>query len=174
VFDVEELATHGGSLRIWATLPGASDTWPATPAVERLLGREREAGLDTLDGYTAFAPKVEGLIADLQGCLSDAKAESARVAAYGAAAKGNTLLNAAGVTTDDIGYVVDRSPHKQGRFLPGSHLPILEPDQVRRDRSDYLVVLPWNLRDEIMAQMADVREWGCRFIVPVPRLEIIP
>jgi SAM-dependent methyltransferase len=174
VFDVEELPTHGGSLRIWATLPGASEVWPTTPEVERVLSREREAGLDTLDGYTAFAPRVEGLIADLRGCLRDAKAESARVAAYGAAAKGNTLLNAAGVTTDDIGYVVDRSPHKQGRFLPGSHLPILEPDQVRRDRSDYLVVLPWNLRDEIMAQMADVREWGCRFVVPIPRLEIIP
>jgi SAM-dependent methyltransferase len=174
VFDVEQLATHGGSLRIWATLPGASEAWPETPEVERILSREREAGLDTLDGYTAFAPRAEGLISDLQACLRDAKAESARVAAYGAAAKGNTLLNAAGVTTADIGYVVDRSPHKQGRFLPGSHLPILEPDQVRRDRSDYLVVLPWNLLDEIMAQMADVREWGCRFVVPIPRLEIIP
>jgi SAM-dependent methyltransferase len=174
VFDVEELSTHGGSLRIWATLPGAAEAWPTTPSVESVLAKERVAGLDAVDGYLSFAPRVERLIEDLRSCLRDAKAESARVAAYGAAAKGNTLLNAAGVTIDDIGYVVDRSPHKQGRFLPGSHLPIYEPDQVRRDRSDYLIVLPWNLREEIMAQMADVRKWGCRFVVPIPRLEIIP
>jgi SAM-dependent methyltransferase len=174
VCDVEELPTHGGSLRIWATLPGASEAWPTRPAVDRVLAKERASGLDAIDGYLAFAPRVESLIADLWSCLHNAKAESARVAAYGAAAKGNTLLNTAGVTTDDIGYVVDRSPHKQGRFLPGSHLPIYEPNQVRRDRSDYLIVLPWNLRDEIIAQMADVREWGCRFVFPIPRLEIIP
>lgn len=173
VFDVEELPTHGGSLRIWATLPVASDVWPTTPEVERILARERTAGLDAPDGYVAFAPRVEGLIADLRACLRAARAENARVAAYGAAAKGNTLLNASGVTTEDIDYVVDRSPHKQGRFLPGSHLPIFEPDRVRRDKSDYLIVLPWNLREEIMAQMSDVREWGCRFVVPIPRLEII-
>jgi hypothetical protein len=130
--------------------------------------------LHSLEGYRTFAPRVETLLADLRRFLGDAKAAGERVAAYGAAAKGNTLLNSAEVTTEEIGYVVDRSPHKQGRFLPGSHLPILEPDHVRDDRPDYLLVLPWNLRDEITAQMADVREWGCRFVVPVPRLELVP
>jgi SAM-dependent methyltransferase len=174
VFDVDELTTHGGSLRIWASRADAAKAWPETSAVERVIEMERAAGLHSLDGYREFAPRVESLLADLRRFLGDAKGAGERVAAYGAAAKGNTLLNAAEVTTEEIGYVVDRSPHKQGRFLPGSHLPILEPDHVRDDRPDYLLVLPWNLRDEITAQMADVREWGCRFVVPVPRLELVP
>jgi SAM-dependent methyltransferase len=173
VFDVEELTTHGGSLRIWASRPTASASRPATPAVERVLEAERAAGLDAVEGYRAFAPRVERVLAELRRFLDDAKSAGARVAAYGAAAKGNTLLNAADVTTDDVGYVVDRNPHKQGRLLPGSHLPILEPDHARRDRPDYLLVLPWNLRDEIIGEMADVREWGCRFVVPIPRLEVV-
>jgi SAM-dependent methyltransferase len=174
VFDVDELTTHGGSLRIWASRADAAKAWPETAAVERVLETERAAGLHSLEGYRKFAPRVESLLADLRRFLWDAKAAGERVAAYGAAAKGNTLLNAAEVTTEEIGYVVDRSPHKQGRFLPGSHLPILEPDHVRDDQPDYLLVLPWNLRDEITAQMADVQEWGCRFVVPVPRLELVP
>jgi C-methyltransferase C-terminal domain/Putative zinc binding domain len=174
VFDVDELTTHGGSLRIWASRADASKAWPETAAVERVLETERAAGLHSLEGYREFASRVESLLADLRRFLGDAKAAGERVAAYGAAAKGNTLLNTAEVTTEEIGYVVDRSPHKQGRFLPGSHLPILEPDHVRNDRPDYLLVLPWNLRDEITAQMADVQEWGCRFVVPVPRLELVP
>jgi len=174
VFDVDELTTHGGSLRIWASRLDAAKAWPETAAVERVLETERAAGLHSLEGYREFAPRVESLLADLRRFLRDAKAAGERVAAYGAAAKGNTLLNTAEVTTEEIGYVVDRSPHKQGRFLPGSHLPILEPDHVRDDRPDYLLVLPWNLRDEITAQMADVRKWGCRFVVPVPRLEVVP
>jgi SAM-dependent methyltransferase len=174
IFDVEELPTHGGSLRIWATRPDAAEAWPATATVEQVLEAERAAGLDAVEGYEAFAPRVESLLAELRSFLQDAQATGEGVAAYGAAAKGNTLLNAASVTTDQIGYVVDRNPHKQGRFLPGSHLPILEPDHVRRDKPDYLLLLPWNLRDEITAQMADVREWGCRFVVPVPRVELVP
>jgi SAM-dependent methyltransferase len=174
IFDVEELPTHGGSLRIWATRPNAAEASPATAAVDQVLDAERAAGLHTVEGYKAFAPRVESLLAELKSFLQDAKAKGEGVAAYGAAAKGNTLLNAASVTTDQIGYVVDRNPYKQGRFLPGSHLPILEPDHVRRDKPDYLLLLPWNLRDEITAQMADVREWGCRFVVPVPRVELVP
>jgi SAM-dependent methyltransferase len=174
IFDVEELPTHGGSLRIWATRPSAAEAWPPTPAVEEVLEAERAAGLDAVEGYEAFAPRVESLLAELRSFLRNAQAKGEGVAAYGAAAKGNTLLNAASVTIEEIGYVVDRSPHKQGRFLPGSHLPILEPDHVRRDKPDYLLLLPWNLRDEITAQMADVREWGCRFVVPVPRVELVP
>jgi SAM-dependent methyltransferase len=174
IFDVEELRTHGGSLRIWATRPDAAETWPPTSAVEQVLDAELAAGLDAVEGYEAFAPRVKSLLGELRSFLQDAQARGEGVAAYGAAAKGNTLLNAASVTTDQIGYVVDRNPHKQGRFLPGSHLPILEPDHVRRDKPEYLLLLPWNLRDEITAQMADVREWGCRFVVPVPRVELVP
>jgi SAM-dependent methyltransferase len=172
LFDVEELRTHGGSLRIWAA--SASDPRPATPAVDRVLAAERAAGLHELDGYRDFAPRVEALLEDLRRFLRDAAAEGARVAAYGAAAKGNTLLNSARVGTGQIRYVADRSPHKQGMFLPGSHLPIVDPDHVRRDRPDYLLVLAWNLRDEIAEQMADVREQGCQFVVPVPHLALVP
>jgi C-methyltransferase C-terminal domain len=171
VFDVEELPTHGGSLRIWAETGAAR---PTSPAVERVVDAERAAGLDVVDGYSDFAPRVEALLADLRRFLNAARSDGRRVAAYGAAAKGNTLLNAAAVTSELIDYVVDRSPYKEGKYLPGSHLPIFDPDHVRREQPDYLLVLPWNLRDEIVAQMADVREWGCRFVVPVPRVEVIP
>jgi SAM-dependent methyltransferase len=170
VFDVEELPTHGGSLRIWACRPETARA--EEPDVERLLAEERAAGLGSVGGYADFAPRVEALLGDLRKFLDDAREAEQRVAAYGAAAKGNTLLNAARVTTDDVGYVVDRNPHKQGRFLPGSHLPIHDPDHVRRDRPDYLLILPWNLRDEITSQMADVREWGGRFVIPVPSVEV--
>jgi SAM-dependent methyltransferase len=173
LFDVEELDTHGGSLRLWVSHGSAAARWPETAAVGRVLNEEFAAGLDKLDGYAGFATNVERLLDDLRAFLAGTRADGSRVAAYGAAAKGNTLLNAAEVTTDDVAYVVDRSPNKQGRFLPGSHLPVLEPDHVRRDRPAYLLVLPWNLKDEITSQMADVREWGCRFVIPVPRLELV-
>jgi len=174
VFDVEELPTHGGSLRLWASREGAADAWPETTAVARVLDAERAAGLDDLAGYAGFAGRVEVLLAELRRFLDGARETGQRVAAYGAAAKGNTLLNAAGATTADVAYVVDRNPHKQGRLLPGSRLPILAPEHVATDRPDYLLVLPWNLREEITTQMAGVREWGCRFVVPVPRLEVLP
>jgi SAM-dependent methyltransferase len=169
VFDVEELETHGGSLRIWAA-PAERD---ASPAVEAVFAAERKARLASPEGYETFAPRVERLLAELRRFLGEARTEGKRVAAYGAAAKGNTLLNAARVTPEEVGYVVDRNPHKQGRFLPGSHLPILDPDEVRRDRPDYLLVLPWNLREEITRQMADIREWGGKFVVPVPCVEVV-
>jgi SAM-dependent methyltransferase len=173
VFDVDELPTHGGSLRIWAGL-AASSPHPVTERVERLIEVERAAGLERPDAYAGFAARVKSVRASLRAFLDDARKESKRVAAYGAAAKGNTLLNSCGVTVDDVAYVVDRSPHKQGRYLPGSHLPILEPDHVRRDRPDYLLILPWNLRDEIVEQMADVREWGGRFVTPIPDVQVLP
>jgi SAM-dependent methyltransferase len=173
IFDADELETHGGSLRLWVSHADAAGRWQETAAVGRVLDEELAAGLDTLDGYAGFSTSVARLLGDLRTFLEEAKADGSRIAAYGAAAKGNTLLNAAGVTTDDVAYVVDRSPHKQGHFLPGSHLPVLEPDHVRRDRPAFLMVLPWNLKDEITAQMADVRKWGCRFVLPVPRLELV-
>jgi SAM-dependent methyltransferase len=174
IFDVEELETHGGSLRFWVSHEDAAARRPETATVARVLADEQGAGLGSLEGYGAFAPRVGRVLEELRGFLTNARAKGSRVAAYGAAAKGNTLLNAADVTIDEVAYVVDRSPHKQGRFLPGSHLPILEPDHVRRDRPAYLLVLPWNLKDEITSQMAHVREWGCRFVIPVPRLELVP
>jgi hypothetical protein len=174
VFDVEELATHGGSLRIWASREGAADAWPETAAVERVISAERAAGLDDLATYRGFAEQVSAVLGDLRSFLQEARRGGERVAAYGAAAKGNTLLNAAGITAADIAYVVDRSPHKQGRFLPGSRIPVLAPAHVRENRPDYLLILPWNLRAEITGQMADVRDWGCRFVIPVPRLEVVP
>jgi len=174
IFDVEELSTHGGSLRMWVSLDEAAEAWPQTEAVERVLESERAAGLGSLETYAAFAPRVARVLDELRSFLREAQAEGARVAAYGAAAKGNTLLNSAGVGPDDISYVVDRSPHKQGLFTPGSHLPVLDPEQVCDDRPEYLLLLAWNLRNEITQQMAYVRDWGCRFVVPVPRLEVFP
>jgi SAM-dependent methyltransferase len=174
VFDVEELPTPGGSLRLWASRDEGAGRWPETPSVQRLLTAERAAGLDRPEGYRDFAPRVQALLGELRRFVADARAAGDAVAAYGAAAKGNTLLNAAGLTADDIPYVVDRSPHKQGRFLPGSHIPIDAPDRVRRERPAYLLILPWNLRDEITGQMADVREWGGRFVVPVPHVTVLP
>jgi SAM-dependent methyltransferase len=172
VFDVEELATHGGSLRLWV---GHDDScpYPTGDAVGAILDVERTAGLDQPGAYEAFAGRVEHARVSLRGFLDLARTDGRRVAAYGAAAKGNTLLNSCGVTTHDIAYVVDRSPHKQGHFLPGSHLPIFEPDHVRRDQPDFLVILPWNLRDEITEQMADVRDFGCRFVLPIPEVEVL-
>lgn len=174
IFDVEELSTHGGSLRMWVSLDEAAEAWPQTEAVERVLESERAAGLDSLETYAAFAPRVARVLDELRSFLGEAQAEGGRVAAYGAAAKGNTLLNSAGVGPDDIAYVVDRSPHKQGLFTPGSHLPVLDPEHVRNDRPEYLLLLAWNLRNEITQQMAHVRDWGCRFVVPVPHLEVFP
>jgi SAM-dependent methyltransferase len=172
IFDVDELATHGGSLRLWARREEVAGD--SGRAVEEVLKAERRAGLDSLSGYQTFAGRVDRLLAELRRFVRDATSKGGRIAAYGAAAKGNTLLNAAGFTTADIGYVVDRNPHKQGRFMPGSRLPILDPDHVRRDRPDFLLLLAWNLRDEIVGQMAHVREWGCQFVVPGPRLELVP
>jgi SAM-dependent methyltransferase len=172
IFDVEELSTHGGSLRMWVSLDEAAEAWPQTEAVEGVLESERSAGLDSFETYAAFAPRVARVLDELRSFLGEAQADGARVAAYGAAAKGNTLLNSAGVGPNDIGYVVDRSPHKQGLFTPGSHLPVLDPEHVRDDRPDYLLLLAWNLRDEITQQMAHVRDWDCRFVVPLPRLEV--
>jgi SAM-dependent methyltransferase len=173
VFDVEELSTHGGSLRIWASRDAAAEAWPETAAVERVLAEERAAGLDSLEGYGSFAPRVEHLLEELRGFLAEAKAEGKRVAAYAAAAKGNTLLNSAGVSTDEITYVVDRSPHKQGLFLPGTRIPIEHPDRIAETRPDYVLILPWNLTDEIVAQLDYAREWGARFVVPIPRVRVL-
>ena len=167
LFDVEELPTHGGSLRIYAR--HREDTsHPVTPRVPALLGREEAAGLQCVDTYLAFAEEVK---ATKRRCLEfflQAKQQAKSLAGYGAPAKGNTLLNYLGVRTDFLDYTVDRSPHKQGRFLPGTHIPILHPDVITTTKPDYLVILPWNIQDEVRQQMAHIRAWGGRFVTLIP------
>ncbi len=172
VFDVERLATHGGSIRVLAVL--ASDSRPDEDGVARVRAAERAAGLDDLAAYTSFAPLVEHCRASLRSFLDTERADGGSIVAYGAAAKGVTFLNYCGVTTREIAYVVDRSTEKQGRLIPGAHLPILAPSEVWKTRPDYVLILPWNLRDEIVTQLADVRSWGCRFVTAVPEVEVLP
>jgi SAM-dependent methyltransferase len=170
LFDVDELPTHGGSLRIYARRRGTDDGLSAS--IEQLRERERAAGLDRLDIYVGFKDRVRAAKRDLLDFLIAARRDGKSVVAYGAAAKGNTLLNYCGIRSDFVDYVVDRSPHKQGRFLPGTRLAIHPPERVSETRPDYLLILPWNLKDEIVEQMAHVREFGCRFVTPIPTVEI--
>jgi 2-polyprenyl-3-methyl-5-hydroxy-6-metoxy-1,4-benzoquinol methylase len=172
IFDVERLPTHGGSLRIYAC-HSAYAAHANTQQVEALLQTERAAGLDGLDAYRDFSERVKNVKRRLLAFLIEAKEAGKTVVGYGAPAKGNTLLNYCGVRTDFLDYTVDRSPHKQGRALPGVHIPILSPDQIRETKPDYVLILPWNLRDEVMSQMAHVREWGGRFVVPIPELTVL-
>lgn len=172
VFDVQRLPTHGGSLRLLICHSG--DPRPEEPGVDTVRALEREAGLHAPDGYEGFAERVEHCRRSLLGFLAVAKKEGKAVVAYGAAAKGNTLLNYCDVTADDIRFVADRSPHKQGRYMPGSRLPIRGPEAVDGSEPDYLVILPWNLADEISEQMKHVRGWGGRFVVPIPEVSVEP
>lgn len=172
VYDVEELPTHGGSLRVFARHEGNS-ALPVAPAVDALEQREIAAGLRSPDGYRGFQNAADTVRADFLRFLYDCRAQGRKVAAYGAAAKGNTLLNYCGIKGGElIEYVVDRSPHKQGLFLPGSHLPVVPEERLRQTRPDIILILPWNLRGEIAEQLAYAREWGARFAVAVPRLEV--
>ena len=171
-FDVERLTTHGGSLRVFCCHMGSGHE--ETEALGALRTAEHAAGLDRIETYAGFAPRVEAVRAGFRAFLAAEKAPGRRLAAYGAAAKGNTFLNYCGTRTDDILAVFDASPAKQGRFLPGSHLPILAPDAVRDLRPDDLLILPWNLKDEIMSQMAFIRDWGGRFVTASPDTQILP
>jgi SAM-dependent methyltransferase len=171
LFDVEELPTHGGSLRIYVRHAG-NDALPITPAVAKMIQVEGQAGLSDLATYREFTKGVEACKLSLVEFLLDARRRGKRVAAYGAPAKGNTLLNYCGIGPDLIAFTVDRSPHKQGLLLPGTRIPIGDPSLVRELKPDYLLVLPWNLRHEIAEQMADIREWGGKFVVAIPQLEV--
>lgn len=170
VTDVEQLPTHGGSLRVHARPVESADK--VAPAVAALLEVEQNAGLHSVSGHDGFAAAVLDVKRDLLRFLIDASCDGRRVAGYGAPGKGNTLLNHCGIKGDLLPYTVDRSPHKQGRFLPGTRIPILTPDRLARDRPDFILVLPWNLRDEITEQLTYVREWGGRLVFPIPALEI--
>jgi hypothetical protein len=171
VFDVEEIPTHGGSLRIYARHEG-DDARPVTQRLLDLRERELAAGTATLAYYAAFDEQVKETKRKLLDFLIQARREGKTVAGYGAPGKGNTLLNYCGIRTDFLDYTVDRSPHKQGMFLPGTHIPIYEPDRIFDTRPDYVLILPWNLKDEIMKQMADVRDWGGQFVVPIPEVAV--
>ena len=171
VFDVEELPTHGGSLRVYACRT-ESQTHALQPRVQRLLAEEEEAGLASLEGYESFARQVKQTKLSLLNFLLQAAQEGKSVAGYGAPGKSATLLHYCGISKDLIQYTVDRSPHKQGRFLPGTHIPIYHPDRIRETQPDYVVILPWNLKDEIIEQLQFIRKWGGRFVVPIPTLTI--
>lgn len=171
VVDVEELSTHGGSLRVQARRREDPLARP-TGRVAALIAREEEAGLMRLQRYEAFAGQVLEVKRALLDFLIAAKRKGQSVVGYGAPAKGNTLLNYCGIRRDFLDYTVDRSPHKQGLFLPGTRIPISAPDRIMQTRPDYVLILPWNLKEEIMEQMSAIRDWGGRFLVPVPRAEV--
>jgi 2-polyprenyl-3-methyl-5-hydroxy-6-metoxy-1,4-benzoquinol methylase len=172
VFDVEELTTHGGSLRIYVRHQEEASK-PSGKRVEILAAKENAAAFADLETYVSFGEKVKHTKRNFLDFLIAAKNEGRSVVGYGAPAKGNTLLNYCGIRTDFIDYTVDRSPHKQGHFLPGTHIPIHHPDQIRETRPDYVLLLPWNLTDEITKQMSYIRDWNGRFVVPIPEVKIL-
>jgi SAM-dependent methyltransferase len=172
LFDVEELPTHGGSLRIFGR-HAADAGKPVSARVTQLRADEHAAGLDRAETYAAFAQQIKSTKRALLRFLIEAKEQGKRVAGYGAPAKGNTLLNYCGVRSDLLEYTVDRSPHKQGRFLPGTHIPVFAPERIDETRPDYVLILPWNLRDEIAAQMRHIRSWGGKFVVPIPTATVL-
>jgi len=172
VFDVDEIPTHGGSLRVYAR-PADGMAREVSAAVPALLERERSRGFCGLERYRSFTEKVQETKRALLTFLIEAKREGKRVVGYGAAAKGNTLLNYCGVRTDFLDYVVDRSPHKQDKVLPGTHIPIVAPSRIRETRPDFVLILPWNLTDEVTEQLAFIADWGGRFVRPIPALEVL-
>lgn len=171
VFDVEELSTHGGSLRVFAQRSNTG-VHPTEAAVDNMLQREGAAGMSSADFYAGFQKRADSLKNDLLAFLLEAARTGKRVAGYGAAAKGNTLLNYAGVRSDLISYVVDRNPAKQGKWLPGSRIPVVAEERLREDRPDYVLILPWNLKEEVVGQLDYIREWGGQFVTAVPSLRV--
>lgn len=172
VFDVSELPTHGGSLRVFVQRADGGQH-EHLPAVQRVLEAELSAGVKTDRFYASLAPAAERIKHELLRFLLQAKADGKRVVGYGAAAKGNTLLNYAGIKPDLLAWVADASPHKQGKFLPGSRIPVVGPERITLEKPDYVLVLPWNLIDEITGQFAGVSGWGGRFVVAIPELKVL-
>lgn len=172
LFDVEELPTHGGSLRIYAR-HATDGSKPVSDLVRELRSRELNGGLERMETYATFGEKVKKSKRSLLDFLIRAKGDGKAVAGYGAPGKGNTLLNYCGIRTDFLEYTVDRNPYKQGKFLPGTHIPIFGPEKIFETRPDYVLILPWNFKLEIMKQMAGIREWGGKFVVPIPSVEVV-
>ncbi len=172
VYDVQELPTHGGSLRVFAR-HNENATLKVQPIVEDIISREVKKGFTTVDFFNAFPKKVERVKKDLLEFLKTAKAEGKTVAGYGAPAKGNTLLNYCKVGTDLISFTVDKNTHKQGKYLPGTHIPIFAPEKIRQEKPDYVLILPWNIRDEVMSQMSYIKSWKAKFVIPLPHIEVI-
>jgi hypothetical protein len=173
LFDVEELPTHGGSIRIYAR-HAEDGSRPIGDRARRLRAREASAGFDRLDGYRSFTEQVHETKRRLLEFLIAARRRAKMVAGYGAPGKGNTLLNYCGIRTDFLDYTVDRNPYKHGKFLPGTHIPIFPPERIDETKPDYLLILPWNLKDEIMEQMSGIRAWGGQFVVPIPDVKVYP
>jgi len=171
VFDVEQLATHGGSLRVY--LCHADAVHPVSSNVLKLMARERDRGLEDISQYARFSGQVHHTKRQLLSFLIDCKEKGARICGYGAPGKGNTLLNYCGIGTDFLDFTVDRNPYKHGRYTPGMHIPIYPVSTIDEIRPDYILILPWNLKGEIVSQMSYVGKWGCKFVVPIPSVEII-
>ncbi len=172
LFDVEKLPTHGGSIRIYGT-PTTNAKYPTSERVTAIKQEEDAYGISTLAAYDRFAQQVQATKRDLLDVLIGLKRQGKKIVGYGAPGKGNTLLNYCGIRQDFLDYTVDRNPYKQGKYTPGTHIPILDPKVIKETRPDYVLILPWNLRDEVMEQNRYIREWGGRFIVPIPKAEII-
>ncbi|MGH7325265.1 MAG: methyltransferase domain-containing protein [Candidatus Rokuibacteriota bacterium] len=173
LFDVDELPTHGGSLRIYAR--HAADTWrPVTERAHALRAREEAGGFNRLERYASFTEQVHETKRRLLDFLIAAKRQGKSIVGYGAPGKGNTLLNYCGIRTDFLDYTVDRNPYKHGKYTPGTHIPIHPPERIAETRPDYVLILPWNLKDEIMEQMAGIRAWGGQFVVPIPDAKVYP
>lgn len=172
LFDVEELPTHGGSLRIYGKHEEA-EAIAISDRIIQLKAKEVQAGLGRIQAYQGFSEQVKLTKRKLLSFLIEAKHHGKSIVGYGAPAKGNTLLNYCGIRTDLLDYTCDRSPYKQGLFLPGTHIPIYHPDKIKETQPDYLLILPWNLKEEIIQQMAYIREWGGKFVVPIPQVEVI-
>lgn len=171
IFDVDELTTHGGSLRIYAKHK-EDNSKSITERINKLLIKEKSAGLLDIEAYNKFGDNVKLTKRNLLKFLIEAKEDGKRIVGYGAPAKGNTLLNYCGIRTDFLDYTVDMNPHKQNKFLPGTHIPIKSVDEIKRDEPDYVLILPWNIKEEIMEQMKFIREWGGKFVVAIPELEV--
>jgi 2-polyprenyl-3-methyl-5-hydroxy-6-metoxy-1,4-benzoquinol methylase len=172
IFDVQEIPTHGGSLRIFAKQVNSSVN-PVQPSVQTVINKEKAAGIDTLAYYQNFSKSVNNIKNGFLSFLLKAKEEGKTIAAYGAAAKGNTLLNYCGIKTDLIDFVVDANPAKQNKFLPGSHIPVVQEEMLRQRKPDYVIILPWNIKDEIKAQLSYIRDWGGKFVTAIPETEIV-
>ena len=171
LFDVEELSTHGGSLRVYLQHQG--DKHAVTSNIQKVKNDEIEFGLTSLPTYLTYSAKVQEYKKNLRSFFQQIKAEKKLVAGYGAPAKGNTLLNYCQLTPEELPFTVDRSPHKQGHFLPGSHIPIYDPSMIEERKPDYLFILPWNLKEEIIQQMAYIKKWGGKFVIPIPEVIVI-